>query len=108
MARRGTGSPVSTGFEIPLVRSVEDTGLDFSFLCDLVLKLLYYRGSGISGYEISDAIALPFTGVLEPVMDFLKTEAPFWKKAWHGDDGHWVEARQSDRDARARWSDEAD
>lgn len=42
------------------------------------------------------------------IMDFLKTEAPFWKKAWHGDDGHWVEARQSDQDARARWVDEAD
>jgi predicted ATPase with chaperone activity len=74
MARRETGSLVSTGFEIPVVHSVEDTGLDFSFLCDLALKLLYYRGSGISGYEVSDAIALPFTGVLEHVMDFLKGE----------------------------------
>lgn len=39
----------------------------------------------------------------EFVMDYLKTRAPFWKKAFtaHGD--HWVEARASDDSAAARW-----
>jgi hypothetical protein len=56
------------------VRSIEETGLTMGFLADLVVKLLYYQGQGVSGFEISDAVHLPFTGVLEPVMDFLKAE----------------------------------
>jgi predicted ATPase with chaperone activity len=64
----------SSGFKVPVVRSIEDTGLSITLLSDLVLKLLYYRGKGVSGLEISDAIKLPFSGVLDPVMDFLKQE----------------------------------
>jgi molybdopterin synthase catalytic subunit len=37
------------------------------------------------------------------VMDRLKTEAPFWKREQRGDGAHWLEARDSDRKARARW-----
>lgn len=37
------------------------------------------------------------------VMDRLKTEAPFWKRERRGDGAHWLEARDSDREARARW-----
>lgn len=38
------------------------------------------------------------------IMDFLKTEAPFWKKesTTQGEE-HWVAARVSDADAVARW-----
>jgi predicted ATPase with chaperone activity len=61
-------------FKLPIVRSVEETGLSESFLADLVLKLLYYRGQGVTGFEISEEIKLPYTGVLEPVIDFLKSE----------------------------------
>lgn len=35
----------------------------------------------------------------EFLMDWLKTKAPFWKKAPEG----WVEARSSDEEAAARW-----
>ena len=41
----------------------------------------------------------------EFIMDFLKTEAPFWKKE-HPADGSgtkWIEAKQSDDDAVRRW-----
>ncbi len=40
------------------------------------------------------------------VMDFLKTDAPFWKKEHRqdGDPGSWVDARQADEEARNRWS----
>ncbi|MCL4745744.1 MAG: molybdopterin synthase catalytic subunit MoaE [Burkholderiaceae bacterium] len=39
----------------------------------------------------------------EFIMDYLKTEAPFWKKE-HTDGGaRWVEARSSDEQAAARW-----
>ncbi len=39
----------------------------------------------------------------EFIMDFLKTEAPFWKKEVTQDGEHWLEAKQSDDDARERW-----
>jgi len=39
------------------------------------------------------------------VMDYLKTRAPFWKKEINADgDGVWVEMKQTDRDAAARWA----
>jgi molybdopterin synthase catalytic subunit len=40
----------------------------------------------------------------EFIMDYLKTRAPFWKKAWN-DQGQscWVDARESDSSAAARW-----
>ena len=41
----------------------------------------------------------------EFVMDYLKTEAPFWKKESTPAGEHWVEARESDDAARSRWSD---
>lgn len=38
------------------------------------------------------------------VMDFLKTTAPFWKKEFPADgDAHWVDARDSDDAATAKW-----
>ena len=39
----------------------------------------------------------------EFVMDFLKTEAPFWKKEDSAAGERWVEARASDEAARDRW-----
>lgn len=40
------------------------------------------------------------------VMDYLKTSAPFWKKEHFADGrtGGWVEAKDSDDQARAKWS----
>jgi len=40
----------------------------------------------------------------EFVMDFLKTEAPFWKKEVTPHGEQWVEARESDDDAKQRWN----
>lgn len=39
------------------------------------------------------------------IMDYLKTEAPFWKKETSNDEPLWVEANTSDQDARNRWKD---
>ncbi|HZP86855.1 MAG TPA: molybdopterin synthase catalytic subunit MoaE [Burkholderiales bacterium] len=39
----------------------------------------------------------------EFVMDYLKTEAPFWKKERTGQGDRWVEARDSDDLAAQRW-----
>ena len=39
----------------------------------------------------------------EFLMDYLKTDAPFWKKEAAGGETRWVEAREEDDEARARW-----
>jgi molybdopterin synthase catalytic subunit len=40
----------------------------------------------------------------EFVMDYLKTEAPFWKRETTPDGARWVDARDSDETARLRWN----
>ena len=40
-------------------------------------------------------------------MDYLKTQAPFWKKEYTPDGAHWVDARVADDEALARWGIEA-
>ena len=39
----------------------------------------------------------------EFIMDFLKTRAPFWKKETTPEGSRWVDARESDDVAAARW-----
>jgi molybdopterin synthase catalytic subunit len=39
----------------------------------------------------------------EFLMDYLKTQAPFWKKETTPDGARWVDARQSDDAALSRW-----
>ena len=39
----------------------------------------------------------------EFIMDFLKTRAPFWKKEATPEGEKWVDARESDEHAAARW-----
>jgi molybdopterin synthase catalytic subunit len=41
----------------------------------------------------------------EFIMDYLKTQAPFWKKEQTPQGARWVEARASDDQAAERWSD---
>jgi molybdopterin synthase catalytic subunit len=37
------------------------------------------------------------------LMDWLKTRAPFWKREEGPEGGRWVDARESDDAAAARW-----
>lgn len=42
----------------------------------------------------------------EFIMDYLKTQAPFWKKeVKKGGESYWVDARESDENALTKWSD---
>jgi molybdopterin synthase catalytic subunit len=41
----------------------------------------------------------------EFIMDYLKTQAPFWKKEATPRGEHWVDARESDEAASSRWQD---
>jgi predicted ATPase with chaperone activity len=64
---------VAPAFEPPPPRSIDDTGLNLGFLSDLVMKVMYFEGF-ISGATIADRVRLPFTGVVDQVLDFLKRE----------------------------------
>ena len=39
----------------------------------------------------------------EFIMDYLKTEAPFWKRECHPEGESWVDAKATDQRARDRW-----
>jgi len=40
----------------------------------------------------------------EFIMDYLKTQAPFWKKEQTPDGARWVDARETDDQALQKWS----
>ena len=77
-------------------------------------------------WDIFDAIVIHRVGTLQPtdqivlvavssahrgeafkacefIMDYLKTEAPFWKKEVTSAGERWVDAKLTDDDARERW-----
>jgi hypothetical protein len=53
--------------------SIEDTGLGMGFLSDLLLKLIYFSGN-ISAQKVESMTKLPFLGVLDEVLNYLKME----------------------------------
>ncbi len=57
----------------PPINTLADTGLNLLSVADLVLKVLYFGGY-MAGHQISEIVKLPFTGVLDTVMDYLKRE----------------------------------
>lgn len=84
------------------------------------------RGKALERWQVFDALIVHRYGELRPgdqivlvivtsshrgeafaacefIMDYLKTEAPFWKKERTPHGEHWVEARESDDEAAARW-----
>ncbi|MFN8413492.1 MAG: AAA family ATPase [Anaerolineales bacterium] len=61
------------GFYPPQINSLEDTGLSQLWLQDLVLKVLYFRGY-LTGFKISEEIALPLAGVTDQLLVALKQD----------------------------------
>jgi molybdopterin synthase catalytic subunit len=78
-------------------------------------------------WEIADALIIHRIGALKPtdqivlvattsahrheafascefIMDYLKTQAPFWKKEQTTQGARWVDARESDDTAKQRWN----
>lgn len=53
-------------------QSIEDTGLDFSFLVSLITKIMFLGGQ-INLLDLADRSKLPFV-VLEPVLSFMRAE----------------------------------
>jgi len=60
-----------TGFNPPQINNVEDTGLGMLWLQDLALKIFYFQGY-LTGFKIAEAMALPFSGTVEQILEGLK------------------------------------
>jgi predicted ATPase with chaperone activity len=60
-------------FVPPEPKTLEATGLGLGFLSDLALKILYFQGY-ITGADIAEQMRLPYTGVVDRVLDFLKRD----------------------------------
>lgn len=54
---------------------------------------------GVTSSHRPDAFA-----ACEFIMDYLKTQAPFWKKEQTTEGEHWVQARETDQQRLQRWS----
>jgi predicted ATPase with chaperone activity len=63
----------ATDWYPPPLSRFEDTGLTKLNVADLVLKVLYSSGD-LTGHQISEIVKLPFTNVLDSIVNFLKTE----------------------------------
>ncbi len=66
----GTGSGI---FTPPILQKIEDTGLSSLWLQDLALKILYFQGY-MTGYKVAEEMALPFTGIVDQLLDNLKRD----------------------------------
>jgi predicted ATPase with chaperone activity len=76
----GSGMPLGSSsagktqpFLPPPLTRVEDTGLSALWLQDLILKVMYFQGY-LTGFKIAEEIALPFSGVVDQLLEFLKRE----------------------------------
>ena len=70
-------------FTPPPINTVEDTGLSALWLQDLALKIIYSQGY-MSGFKISELIALPFAGVTDGILEVLKREKMIEVKSSQG------------------------
>ena len=60
-------------FTPPILQKIEDTGLSTLWLQDLTLKVLYFQGY-LTGFKIAEEMALPFTGIVDQLLDNLKRD----------------------------------
>ncbi len=70
----------------PAITSLEDTGLSKLNVADHIVKILY-NGGDLTGHQIADIAKLPFNGVLDGVVEFLKREKFIDTKAQIGGAG---------------------
>lgn len=73
VAARVPQQPSGLGFVPRPVARIEDTGLSIYSLSELTLKIFYNSGT-LTGFRVSELIALPFLGVMDQVLEYLKRE----------------------------------
>ena len=66
--KKGTGP-----FTPAPMTQISDTGLSKLWLQDLALKIFYFQGY-LTGYELAEKISLPFTSIVDGIVDSLKKE----------------------------------
>jgi hypothetical protein len=66
-------SPGVGAFTPPNLTKIEDTGLSQLWLQDLALKVLYFQGY-LSGFKTAEEMTLPFTGIVDQILEVLKRE----------------------------------
>jgi predicted ATPase with chaperone activity len=75
----GESQPAETESADPRVfcpsapRSLKEAGLSLGFVSDLALKILYSEGY-LSGVDWCERICLPYAGIMDEVVEFLKRE----------------------------------
>ncbi|MBX3086823.1 MAG: ATP-binding protein [Anaerolineae bacterium] len=60
-------------WEPPPLRNIDDSGLNLIQIADLAIKVMYFGGF-MTAQRVADIIKLPFVGVVDQVMEFLKRE----------------------------------
>ena len=60
-------------FTPPAITNIDETGLTILWLQDLALKIIYFGGY-LNGFQVAERIALPFTGVVDQILENLKRE----------------------------------
>jgi predicted ATPase with chaperone activity len=68
----GGGVPVHE-YTPPIPRTIGETGLPPAFLAELLVKHLYMN-TELTGDQIAESVCLPFSAVLMPLLEQLKTE----------------------------------
>ena len=66
-------SPIQKSFVPQPISNLEQTGLSTLWLQDLALKILYFQGY-LSGFKIAEEMTLPFTGLVDQILEALKRE----------------------------------
>lgn len=91
-------------------KALEDLCAEAARRWDLIELRVVHRvgplepGEAIVLVAVSSAHRGEAFAACEFLMDYLKTRAPFWKKEETPSGERWVEARDSDEEAAARWS----
>jgi MoxR-like ATPase len=70
---RNESSSQAGQFTPPPMSKLEDTGLSLLWLQDLALKIFYFQGY-LSGFKAAEELALPFSGVVDQILETLKRE----------------------------------
>ena len=70
---KSTKSQAGPTFIPKMPASIKETGLGLGFLTDLALKIMYFEGN-LTGYELAERMALPYPGVVDQALEFLKRE----------------------------------
>ena len=73
MEQSTSSAAAQTFFVPPVPTSVEETGLGLGFLTDLAIKIMYFEGN-LTGYEMAGRLKLPYAGVVDHTLEFLKRE----------------------------------